>query len=203
MNKKIYVLLLIGIVLTFSVSTVYGADWWEQAGSFLGGYAGGNTTIGNTNVGSIIGFLDPIVDIVKFVGNLVFVLVTVILGIKYIWGGVESKASVKDSLITLVVAALVFYGWDTISVLINPSNFIVSNSYQNTALTIYSTILYICNFLAVGGIVYIGVRYMMAGAEGRASLKAKGVPVMLGIVMVFATITFLNFIVSTMEVISK
>lgn len=201
MNKKIYVLLLIGIVLTFSVSTVYGANWWEQAGSFLGGYDGENTTIGNTNVGSIIGFLDPIVNLVKFVGNIVFVLVTVILGIKYIWGGVESKASVKDSLITLVVAALVFYGWDTISVLIHPDNFIVSNSIENTARTVYSTILYICNFLAVGGIVYIGVRYMMAGAEGRASLKAKGVPVMLGIVMVFATISFLNFIVNTMEVI--
>ena len=53
------------------------------------------------------------------------------------------------------------------------------------------------NFLAIGGLVYIGVRYMLAGAEGKAELKAKGVPIVLGIVMVYATFTFLSFIINS------
>ena len=44
--------------------------------------------------------------------------------------------------------------------------------------------------------IYIGIKYLMAGAEGKSQLKAKGVPIVLGIVMVYATITFLNFILA-------
>ena len=200
MNKKKHLLVILVfmlVILVFANESVYATDWWSDANSFLSGYQGTGTVIGNTTVGSLISFLNPLVNLVKVVGNMVFVAVTVILGVKYIWGGVDSKASVKDSLITLVVAALVFYGWNTISALFmtgNQLNFI-SSSAETTAKTIYSTILYVCNFLAVGGIVYIGVRYMMAGAEGKSQLKAKGVPVVLGIIMVYATITFLNLIV--------
>ena len=143
--------------------------------------------------------LEPLIDLIKIVGNMIFVGVTVILGVKYIWGSVESKASVKESLVTLVVAALVFYGWNTISALILDENMntliFINDEAEITAMNIYTTILYICNFLAIGGIVYVGIRYMMAGAEGRAQLKAKSVPIVLGIIMVYATITFLNFIV--------
>lgn len=165
-------------------------DWWGKANSFWNGAA-------SSVASDALSALNPIVTLVKTVGNMIFVAVTVILGVKYIWGGVESKASVKDSLITLVVAALVFYGWNTISALFMNGNNLsfISNNATTTATSIYSTVLYVANFLAVGGIVYIGVRYMMAGAEGRSELKAKGVPVVLGIIMVYATITFLNLIV--------
>lgn len=195
-KKKIVFILLL---LLISVNFVYATDWWGQANSFLSGYKGNSTSIGDTTVNAIVGWLDPIVTLIKTIGNMIFVAITVILGVKYIWGGVDSKASVKDSLMSLVVAALVFYGWDTISNLFMNGNnqlIFVSGSLENTASSIYSTILYVMNFLAVGGIIYIGVRYMMAGAEGKAQLKAKGVPVVLGIIMVYATITFLNLIVS-------
>lgn len=175
---------------TDSSSTNDGNTWWGQAHNFWGGATSDIATDAMTA-------LDPIVQLVKTVGNMIFVAVTVILGIKYIWGGVDSKASVKDSLTTLVVAALVFYGWNTISALFMNGNNLsfITGSATDTASRIYSTVLYIANFLAVGGIVYIGMRYMMAGAEGRAQLKAKGVPIVLGIIMVYATITFLNLIV--------
>lgn len=165
-------------------------DWWQQANSFWNGQ---QSDVAKEAMGALSG----LVGLIKAVGNMIFVAVTVVLGVKYIWGSVESKASVKDSLLTLVIAALVFYGWNTISALFMSGNnlsFITGNA-QSTALNIYSVVLYVCNFLAVGGIVYIGVRYMMAGAEGRSQLKAKSVPVVLGIIMVYATITFLNLIV--------
>lgn len=189
--------LLLVISINLVMTSVEATEWWGQASSFLSGYQGENTAIGNSTLGDIIGFLDPLVTLVKTVGNMIFVAVTVILGVKYIWGGVESKASVKDSLMTLVVAALVFYGWNTISGLFMSGDNLsfVQGTFESTAQSIYSIVIYVANFLAVGGIIYIGIRYMMAGAEGKAQLKAKSVPVVLGIIMVYATITFLNLIV--------
>lgn len=182
-----------------SQSTGTSTNWWGQANSFWNGQT---SDVAIEAVAS----MDDLVDLIKFVGNLIFVVVTVVLGVKYIWGGVESKASVKDSLMTLIVAALVFYGWNTISALFMNSggnlNFVSSNA-MTTATKIYSTVLYVANFLAVGGIVYIGIKYMMAGAEGKSQLKAKGVPIVLGIIMVYATITFLNLIVGLKDVIAQ
>lgn len=181
------ILLIIGMILVNNFIFASN-DWWGSAYSFFNG----NYTATN------ISALSDIQSMIEFIGNMIFVATTVILGVKYIWGSVESKASVKDSLVTLVVAALFFYGWSTIKDMFIGGNGILKfgNNYQVTANSIYSTILYICNFLAVGGIVYVGVRYMMAGADGKAQLKAKGVPMVLGIIMVYATITFLKFIVS-------
>ncbi len=166
-------------------------EWWGQAHNFLNG---ASSSVGKEAIDA----LSPLVEMIKFVGNLIFVAVTIILGVKYIWGGVESKASVKDSLVTLIVAAVVFYGWSSISALFTNGNRLnfVTGDWKGTALTIYSTVLYIANFLAIGGIIYIGIKYLMAGAEGKSQLKAKGVPIVLGIVMVYATITFLNFILA-------
>ena len=195
---NIFVFALIFVVaISMIMTNVEATDWWGQASSFLSGYKGEETQIGNSTVGSIISWLDPLVTLVRTVGNMIFVAITVILGVKYIWGGVESKASVKDSLMTLIVAALVFYGWNTISGFFMSGNNLsfIQGSFEGTAKSIYSIVIYVANFLAVGGIVYIGIRYMMAGAEGKSQIKAKGVPVVLGIIMVYATITFLNLIV--------
>ena len=186
MNKKISMACIFLLAIMIIIPSVYANDWWGQANNFFNGTIDSNQNVNN--------LMNPIKDLVKGVGNTIFVLVTVVLGVKYIWGGVDSKAGVKDSMITLVVAALVFYGWDTIETLIHPKQFITTSA-ENTVLNVYSIILYICEFFALGGIVYMGVKYMMAGAEGRASLKTQSVPVVLGIIMVFATITFLKFIV--------
>lgn len=197
--KKTLKIMMVALILFMFLNIVYADDnsWWGQAYDFLSGYNGGDTQIGNTTVGKITSWLDPLVNMVRTIGNMVFVAVTVILGVKYIWGGVESKASVKDSLFTLVVAAVVFYSWNTITALVMSGNKLsfISSSLDGTSQSIYSIIIYVANFLAVGGLVYIGIKYMLAGAEGKAQLKAKGVPIVLGIVMVYATITFLNLIV--------
>ena len=193
MKKKI--LILIGIVLIiFSTNVIYATNqsWWSDANGFWNGQT-------SDVAKDALKTLEPLINLVKIVGNMIFVAVTVILGVKYIWGGVESKSDVKGSLVTLIVAAMVFYGWNTISALIvHPGTHrlaFINCDAEITAKNIYTTILYICNFLAVGGIVYIGMKYMIAGAEGKAQLKAKGVPIVLGMIMVYATITFLNLIV--------
>lgn len=182
------IILILFFMIMFSFNCyASNLSWWRNAYNFSN-----NVTSDVFNVSA----LNDIMGIIEFVGNIIFIIVTTILGVKYIWGGVESKASVKDSLITLVVAAMFFYGWTTIRALFvqNDQLIFLTNNYQVTAKSIYSTVLYILNFLAIGGIVYIGIRYLMAGAEGKANLKANGVSIILGIMMVYGTITFLNFI---------
>ena len=57
-------------------------------------------------------------------------------------------------------------------------------------------VLFVANFLAIGGLIYIGVRYLMASAEGKSELKVKFLPIVLGIAMVYSTTNLLRFIVS-------
>lgn len=198
MKEKIKVIAIFMIIAMVSVNLVYatgGTDWWGQANNFWNGQM-------DTNAQISINILGPITGLIKLVGNMIFVGVTVILGVKYIWGAAESKASVKDSMVTLVIAALVFYGWDTISSIFMNSDtnnlFFITGNVEVTAQKVFQTIMYVCNFLAVGGIVFVGVKYLLAGAEGKAQLKVQSVPVILGLVMVYATITFLNLIVSVL-----
>ena len=169
--------------------------WWSDANKFWNGDI-------SDSARSALEVLKPIKRLITIIGNMVFIAVTVILGVKYIWGAADSKASVKDSMVTLVIAAIVFYGWDIINNLIlDPDRknlFFLATGVEDSAYRIYSIVLYICNFLAIGGLVFIGVKYLMAGAEGRAQLKVQSVPVVLGIVMVYATLTFLNLIVSVL-----
>ena len=143
------------------------------------------------------GFLADATNILKIIGNMIFIVVTAILGVKYIWGSADAKHDVKGSLFSLVLAAVVFYGWDIISnILKGVTDNVVSNSMQSSAIVIYSYILYFVNIAAIAGIIFLGVKYLMASAEGKSQLKMKMGPAFLGIIMVYATISFLNTILS-------
>lgn len=192
--KKIFVFILaltiIAIMLTnciYATNNVTTPGWWTEAFNW--------TPSGNGN-GTLTTEVESITNLIKGVGNIIFFATTVILGVKYIWGGVESKASIKDSLITLVVAALFFYGYTTITSLFNVKGLVVQNNVGTSVKNIYNIVLYVCNVLAIGGVVFIGVKYMLAGAAGKAELKTKSIPVILGIIMVYSTLTFLTLITS-------
>lgn len=163
-------------------------SWWTDAYNFFNGSTAGSSIIS-------VDALSNLENILLVVGNMIFFVVTVVLGVKYIWGSVDSKASVKESLITLIIAAIFFYGYSTIKTLFVGSS-LVKSDFNSSAKVIYNIVMYICNYLAIGGIIYVGIRYMMTGAAGKAELKTKSVPIILGIIMVYATLTFLTFIVN-------
>lgn len=166
-------------------------NFWQGAFDWFGGV----NTSGNNGVTS--GFMKGATHIIKIIGNMIFIVVTAILGVKYIWGSADAKHDVKGSLFSLVLAAVVFYGWDIISnILKGVTDNVVSNSMQSSAIVIYSYILYFVNIAAIAGIIFLGVKYLMASAEGKSQLKMKMGPAFLGIIMVYATISFLNTILS-------
>lgn len=174
---------------TTSSAGTSNLDWWNGARDFFQiGKTDNPTDISNRA-------LDGLEELVFGIGNIIFFIVTAALGVKYIWGGAESKFSVKNSMINLIVAAMVFYGWDAIANVLDVQNILsTSSSEMAFATKIYDTIMYIVNLAAIGGIIYIGVRYMMAGADGKAELKLKFIPIIFGVIMVYGTLNLIQFI---------
>lgn len=162
--------------------------WWECASNWWGKTQSASA---DTNADELIG---TIVPMIQSVGNVIFLIVASVLGVKYIWGSVEAKSSVKESLLTFIVAALLFYGGTALGDLVNIQSYISQTSAEATASNIYYAIRYIINFLAVGGVVYIGVKYMISGAEAKADMKVKMLPAILGIIMVYGTVSFISTI---------
>ena len=89
---------------------------WQQATKW---FKGVNK---DDNSSQAVEIINEFVDMVNVIGTTVIVIATIILGIKYIFGSVDSKADVKESLITLFVACIFFFGWTAIKNVLFPSN---------------------------------------------------------------------------------
>lgn len=172
-------------------------DFWNAATDWF------SNVDKNENLEDLGGRVDDVVNtfsnMISVVGTTVFVIVTIFLGIKYMYGSVDAKASVKESLTTLLVACIFFFGWNSIKNLLFPNNnfiFIESTdtSYEQMVGRIFAFATYIAQFLAIIGIVYVGVRYIFAGAEGKATLKGKSTTFLIGIILTFCATSFLSLI---------
>ena len=161
-------------------------DWWASAYGFFN-----KASVNKSELPAIT----KITDLIKVIGNAVFIIVTIVLGLKYMYGSAEGKMSVKEGLISLTVAMVLFYGWGALENILYPGNQLiwVSNSDKATIGNVYATIVYFLNFIAIGGLIYVGIKFLLSGAEGKAELKGKGVPFAIGMVLTFSTLTFLNF----------
>lgn len=131
-NKKVKIiinLILIVITLLFVFSTNVRAnsinDWISQGNKFVN-QGKGNSTI---NESSMRDTILPIGRALVAIGTVVLVVVTVIMGIKYMMcGSADEKAKLKTQLIGLVVATIVIFGAQVIwSTLYNAMNNLTSN----------------------------------------------------------------------------
>jgi hypothetical protein len=185
-----------------NTSTCSG-DFWACAGSWFSD-AGGIPALPS----EAQGIIDKLLSYVNLVGTAAFIIVTAYLGIKYMYGSIESRASIKESMVTLLVAALFFFGWNSIWNIVYQKNnaFVLTQGttdFGSIVNKIYTVFIYAGNFFAIGAIIYIGVRYLISGASGKADLKAKSTQFLLGIVMAFATINFLTYISNAINAVIK
>ena len=168
-------------------------DFWGQATNWFNKI---ETSEDNPEIKELI---DTFQDMINVLGTTVIVLVTIFLGIKYIFGSVESKAGVKEGLVTLIVVCIFFFGWSALRNLLFPNNSLIfiestDTSYTSILGRIFSIATFIANILAVLGIVYVGIRYIFAGASGKGELKAKSPMLLIGIILAFASVSFLSYI---------
>lgn len=171
---------------------------WQQATKW---FKGVNK---DDNSSQAVEIINEFVDMVNVIGTTVIVIATIILGIKYIFGSVDSKADVKESLITLFVACIFFFGWTAIKNVLFPSNQFAltsdsDSSYKDLIGRVFNIVVYFANIAAILGVIYVGVRYIFSGANGRAELKGKAVYFLIGIILSFATVSFLTFLSSSIN----
>lgn len=205
--RKIIQMTFILFVIASAISTTQAADFWNQASKW---YSGGST---NTYLDSSV--IGEISDMIELIGTGVIAIATVVLGIKYVLGSVTEKADVKESMITLLVACVFFFGWSNLrDILITNVNvdsntgavtgisgktqlFIFnsqSQSLEAALAQVFSIVILIGKVIAVIATVYMGVKYIFSGAEGKAKLKEKGVMYIIGILLIFTTLNVLSFV---------
>lgn len=198
-KKYIFIAFLVFIIFNCITSNYIYAEssgWWSGAQSFFNDAYGYNV---NTEKESL-GPLNDIIELVKVIGNAVFVIVTIVLGIKYMLASSEGKADVKEGITGLVVAILLFYGWTALDEMLRNSfsYFFESGTDTDAVNKIYSLAIDLLNYISVGVVLFVGVKFLFSGAEGKADLKGKGVPFVIGLVMTFGTVTFLKFIIKVL-----
>lgn len=169
-------------------------DFWGDATLWFNG--------AQSNKGKLGLDFSAVYDLIAFInviGTVVIIIATMILGIKFMISSAEGKSEVKQNLITLLVACLFFFGWNSISSLImgNDRFFLISANdltYDAAVGRIYNFVVGILDIVAVVVILYIGVRYIFSGASGKADLKGKSPQFVIGIILTFCTISVLTYI---------
>lgn len=176
-----------------------GATWWKQQEGDI--------------IGIDDGVLSQLARIVEIVGTGVIAIATVTLGIKYLLGTPQAKSDVKESLITLLVACIFFFGWTSIrDAMITGINFGDSGAatgvgsgsqfflfgdsgdLQTAMSTIFTIVAFIGRCVAIGVTVFMGVKFIYSGAEEKAKVKQKGVMYIIGIILILLTSQMLTFI---------
>lgn len=136
--------------------------------------------------------------IFQLVGNAIFLIVTVILGVKYIFSGVEGKSIVKETLPTFIVGIIFFYLADNLVRFFSGiGNEIQNTTNANTLVNnVWATVAAVVQVLCIAGIVFIGLRYMFADAVKKADIKNQAVMVVLGLMLTLSAIPILNFVIN-------
>ena len=170
-------------------------DFWEQAQNWYNGGDLGSSidSVRNGPAGKVI---TEFSNMVNLIGTTVIVLATIFLGVKYIYGSVEAKADVKEGLFNLLIACVFFFGWNSIWTVLFARNSLifVKDNLNSTIAQIFNTLTKIANVLAIGGVIFIGVKYVLSGAKGKSELKLKSTNFLIGIVMAFCAVGLLTYI---------
>lgn len=196
-RRKLLLLILVCFAfISFSYTNVFATDFWGQASQW---FNRGNGIKDITTITGISEVYNKVSDMINVIGTSVIILVTITLGVKYIYGSVDSKSEIKGSLTSLLVACVFFFGWTSISKVLFPSGeFVLTPSTDTTYIDIVGRIFgigtYILQFLVLVVIIYVGVKYIFSGASGKADLKGKSVQFTIGIIMVFATTNLLSYL---------
>lgn len=190
--------MLANVYATGTANNVNG--WWESATNW---YKDGSTTVSVSQ--SVI---SGIADFVEIVGTAVIAIATVVIGMKFMFGTVQGKSEAKENLINLLVACIFFFGWSNIRSLLITGNatgngkltgstgliFFQNGDLKAALAQVFTLTVTIAQMIAVASIVLLGVKYVFAGADAKAQLKQKSPGMIVGIILIFCTITVLKVI---------
>lgn len=202
MKKRIKYLCLIFlfVMITFLITgSVYAAFDLNTIFDKVNGEFGFSGSVSAPGFEEIQGLIETdIANVIKAVGYLVFAIATVVLGVKYIFSSIEGKSIIKETLPTFVVGIMLFYLGDKVFDLIQGAISDVgigTSNYTTVSQNIWATVKNIVQVLAFTGIGYVGIKYLFEAPEGKAKIKEKMFPLVMGMVFVFAASELVDFII--------
>lgn len=176
-------------------------DIFGQAGGFFNPTNPSKKNENETPIGEMINKkIDEmgIVGALAAVGNLIIIIITAILGVKYLFAvGANEKADIKNGLITLCIAAVFFFGAQTV---VDFSQGIMKDAmgsasdFETIEQNVWATVKVVVNTCCIIGIVLIGIKYMFAAPDRKADIKAEVAPMLVGLVLAYAGVNFLTFV---------
>ena len=183
-----------------------GLNWGPFGGATDAGGLGGEISKFITGEDGVFGFL-------KMIGNSIFIIVGVSLGIKFVFASAMDKAAVKQSLITFAVAVCMWgLGSQLVTFFIGNGGtggiigeFIgiwkndSSNGLQTAIDTLTKTFLSVANIAIFIGLILVGVKYMMAPSQDKAKVKEDLTRVVIGLILALCTVNIINWIIAQGE----
>ena len=210
--KKMVIIISVFVMLFCILTTfspIYAADGgildtiFHKGGEFFTKYHDNTTATDRAN-----DFIDAftekggIIDIIKFIGYLVFFIAGAVLGIKYMMSGVEGKTLAKNGLVSYSIGAILFYLADQVFTFfynIFVRNISSATDYNRVTGNIWTTFSTIVNIVMVLIVVIYGLKYMWSSADDKANLKKGALPMIVGAILIMCTLQILTFIVHITE----
>ena len=201
MKKKLIKLLSVAILFTIVINiyNVVNADFYTDAQNWFG--SGKSDIIGENS--TIKTLVNDISNYVEIIGTAIILVATIVLGIRYIFSSAEGKSLAKENIVSLLVACILFFGWSNIqNILFTGTDFVLyrgTSSLNGAIGNAFSIFKFLAQIVALIGILYVGIKYIFAGAEGKAELKSKSVGLIIGIILAFSAVEFLDFVSTTIN----
>lgn len=183
-------------------------NFWTHAYNFVQngkGYvdsdtaqAGFKAKAGTTLYNDITGMIMIIFNSLTVFINLITMIVLAINGIKYIFADINGKAKIKENLIKIVVGISLIYIGQALY------NFILTMGLNETQMStaagsvggIWGIISKAAGLLAMAGVTFIGLSYLFANEELKASIKTRLIPLAIGVIFVYSSYTVIDLIVT-------
>lgn len=143
-----------------------------------------------------------VVDTIKTIGYLVFFIFGALLGVKYMFSGVEGKTFAKNGIVSYTVGAVFFYLADQIYTFIYSifkNNISGVTSYQTLEGSIWTTFSNVISMVVVLIVVIYGLKYMWSSADNKAKLKEGLIPMLVGAILIMCTLQVLKYIVAVTQ----
>ena len=135
-----------------------------------------------------------IVGVISDVGKYIIYAAMLFFGLRCIWSGAEGKAQFKELLPFLLVAVIFLNSAPNLVGLAELA--FGSTDYPNYFKDLWASIVGIVRILAFAGIIFVGIKFILASPEGKADIKSSMLPLFIGCIFVFASSVIVTLVIN-------
>lgn len=132
--------------------------------------------------------IDNITELIRTVGSFIAVGALMIIGIRYMMGSADERASYKRSMMPYIIGCFILFGASNIAPQFKEVFSNLGDTKEDIGGNILGLIQTIGSFISVGILMVIGIKYMMGSTEERASYKKSMIPYIVGAILLFGAL---------------